>query len=386
MTTPIFITGFENGVATLTTNGGGLWDTVSGTALSVQNTIKRTGSYALRINPSATTSYTGKTITGSPTTVVFSCYMYFTTIPNIDCELIRIDVASGWNHTFTVHQGKFAVYNGSFTDGSTINTGEWYLVEMRGNSSANPNTTEWRINGTPQTTINTSQAATTISGIRLGTMTSTTGDWYYDDLVVSATSGDYPIGSEAICLIKPDADGTHDNAANCIEDNDGNDVGAVTAYDHINSTPPDASVYLRVGTASAGKYGETTLSNMTAGGVPIGAMGYICYTSATTTANNAGAVIMDSTNEREIWGKTGTYQDYSDGSTSNLYYKSAIITVASISEANVNALKFRFISGDDANPDPYLIDAWAEIAYSISTTKAPPPFQKRTPYAWRKKL
>ena len=368
MTTPTWIAGFEHGVATPVTSGGGLCDALVG-GVTVSTDVANSGTYSLKIAMAAATAYLGRTVSG--TLLVGRFYFRVSSWPDATVDLMAVTVAAGSSPRFrlevTTHTLFASMGSGSGRQdyGTAIALDTWYRIDFRINVAATNNSTiDWQVNGAAQTQSLFAQTDTTLSVCRMGSSTAATGTFYIDDVILSATTGDYPIGPGATCLIKPDADGTHVNAANCIEYDDGTDVG--TAWSRINSIPPDITQYLRVGTASAGKYAETTLGDMTAGKTPLGVMGCIAYTSATTSANNAGAVIMDGANERTIWGATGAYSDYSDGSTAALFYRSAIITVASISEANVNALKFRFISGDDANPDPYLIDVWAEVAYATA--------------------
>ena len=93
MTTPVWLTGFEYGVATPTTNGGGLFNTITGSP-SIQSATKNSGSYALRLNPSSAIYTVFKNL-ASPTIVVGRLYFRFASWSGVDNELVYVPVAAG---------------------------------------------------------------------------------------------------------------------------------------------------------------------------------------------------------------------------------------------------------------------------------------------------
>lgn len=372
----LFVTAFP--IPVTSTNGGGLWDNATGTITFGTANARASGSW-VQLAGSASIARAGKNFSSAVNGLTLSMYFKITSMPTTTTNLLMLNATDGVSAAFRYNQtnNRFAmiVVGGTEVDITTITptTNQWYRLDMTATWNANPHTVDWSIDGTagPQATF--ASAASTLTNFRLGNNDAKTWTAQYTDLIITNDTGDYPIGEHNTDLLYPSADGTHDNAANCIEYEDGTDVG--TAYDRINtvSTPntsPSATTYLRVATASAGKYVEVALSDLPAGAFPIGVRAFIAYTSETTTANNAGAVIMDGATERAIKGSTGSYVDWSDGSTANLYYASADIALASMDKTSVDAMTFRFISGDDASPDPYLIDMWAEVAYSLAQSNS----------------
>ena len=209
MPTPIWITGFEYGLATPTTNGGGLAGIISG-APTIQSTIKRTGSYALKITPAGASTYLMRLL--SSNIVVGRFYIYFSAWPDVTCNILVNTTSIGSNAKFRLDpaDNKMAVNIGGANTKSTnaLVLDTWYCVDYRVNETANPNTIEWQIDGVAQTTHSYAQAADTMVGTLLGDDTAQTGaTFYFDDVILSLTTADYPIGAGAVIGFRPDAGG-----------------------------------------------------------------------------------------------------------------------------------------------------------------------------------
>jgi hypothetical protein len=388
MPTLVDVYGFEDGISTLSTNGGGLWDSITGTP-TVQSSVKRTGGYALEVSPSAGEERCGRDFSAANIAVA-AFYVYFNALPSADSELAFFVCTGDTNRGalwFDNASGKFgAQFDGGGTrqtGGDVISTGTWYRIDMRCTYNTNPRTLDWQVNGTAMTQATKAQAGSTNSGWRFGTGTTPqTYQCYYDDAVISVTTGDYPIGALAVDRLSPDSDGTHVAGTNIMENQAGEDIGVVTAYNLINSNPPSATAYIQQLANGTGNYAEVNFADISSSRSGIhGAMAYLAYTSATTTTNKGAIEISKdswSTNT-VLWGDIGgTTSDYSDGSTSNLFFKSVIVSGVT-DDTTVNALKARMGGSDDAAPDPYWIDVWVEVAYiPAAASKSPPVFQKRT--------
>lgn len=374
MTTPVVITGFEGWPAAPTTNGTGLATSVVGT-VSVVTTYAHTGSKSLRVNPAAGTAYV-RLRTGIAGEQIGVCrvYVMFQSLPPTGsiAPIIDMDQATGKASVGVNGNGKWYAWVGNGTTitdtvGPTI--GVWYRVDARANLSGNPNVLDWQIDGVDKPQASSAIAAEDILGLYVGSASTTTADYYIDDVVYSLTSGDYPIGPGGTERLAPSSDGTHNAGTNTMEDQAGNDVGAVTAYDKLNSDPPDATTYIRQATIGTGNYAEVNLGDISAShSAIIGVQARLAYTSATTSTNK-GATIISKDNfssQTDIWGNPTTRADMSDGATNNLYFKSVIVSGA-VDDTTVNALKVRLGYSDDVTPNPYWVDIWAEVAYTTSS-------------------
>lgn len=377
MTTPFWLTGFEYGVNP-NANGGGLATAASGTPTLVTSPV-HTGTYALRlIGDNTTAQYVRKNHTASLQIAVARTYIRIPTggLPTTAGVLLH------WRTTGAVlcglqilpSTGEVKGFVSGTTAGSkTLNLDQWYYVDMRINITTSTWTLDWSVDGVAQTQVTLGSQSTTdsLSAYYMGTLVAAnTYTIYFDDTVLSETSADFPIGAGGTEVLVPTSDGTNNAGTNIIEDNAGTDIGVTPAYDKINSIPISSTTYVRQAATGTGNYAEVNFGDITAthSGI-IGAQGLLAYTSATTTANRGATIISKdsfSTNT-EIWGNPTTTQDYSDGSTSNLFYRSAILVDVN-DDTTVNALKARIGYSGDANPNPYWIDLVVEVAYNISSS------------------
>lgn len=376
MTTPILIAGFENGVATPTVNGGGLYNTVNGSP-TVGASYKKTGAYGLQINPSATTEYVSWDIATGTKMVVGRVYVYFVSLPSgadgrvISCysahggAIIGVDTTGKW----------FCEISGGTrqTAASGPSTSQWYMVEFKFDTTSNPHLADWKIDTVSKTQATSANAAEDLSAFRAGTTLATTMEVWYDDLVLSATSGDYPIGPGGTEVLVPSSNGSLLNTNGYLQDAGGVaiDLPGNPCNTDLDDIPPSASAYVLQTTAASTYMAANDMSNISAShsGI-IGAMAFLAYTSAATQANTAACMASKDafSTETVIWGDEATPADYSDGSTSNLYYKSAIVSGV-VDDTTANALQIEIGHSGDATPDPYWIDTWIELAYKVSTVQ-----------------
>lgn len=373
MTTPVFITGFEHGLATLVTSGGGLCTSITGTGMSVQGTTKNTGNYALKclVSGTAATSYLGWTHTQA--IVVGRFYFRFATAPSAITEIFRENITAGngprilFDPSDSRVYGMFSTTTGPKSAPLSANT--WYCIDFKFDVSTGTSTLDIKVNGTANGQLTYTQAATTMSGARMGFYTAVTGEVYYDDYVLSFTAADYPIGPGGTQLLTPTGDGTHNVPLGTMQNQAGADINGSTilATPLVNSVPMgDTTAYIQQAALDTTAYADVAFSDITATHSSIiGAMGLLAYKSASTTANNGGCIISKDSfsTSTTIWGAPGALSDYSESSN---FWKSAIIDGA-INDTTINALRARMGYSGDATPDPYWIDIGVEVAYAISS-------------------
>jgi len=370
MTTPVLITGYEYGVATLTANGGGLVNTINGSGMSVQSSIKYSGSYALKTV--AASSYGWLTYTlSTPTHITAHVRVYFATLFSSSGAVIYPSITAGTTISVRYNQatGYFSLYNGStYVDTNVApTTGTWYLIQADWDCATGTTTGKLKINGGGEYTHSISQTATTFTNINVGIgSTMTSGEVYHDDLIVSTTSGDYPIPSSAVVGLSPTSDGTHTNTANTVEFQDGTDIVQATtdAYTAVNSVPiGDATKYIRQA-ATGAYYAElkftTDKTNI------IGAIALLAYKAAGTSADTGACYWIDEDAvQTTIWGNPTTRADYSESSN---FYKRAVlpVTAGGWDAAAIIAGKIRCGNSNDVTPNPYWLDLMIELAYQLA--------------------
>lgn len=204
----LFTSGFElNSLV-----GGVEYDTITGTVSIITTTI-RSGTYALKANPSATTGNVLKQVyTANQSTQIGYLRVYInvsvrpTTNPVGICSFT---VIGGSNRAIVLMQndGTLVLRNstnvqiGSASSAVALNT--WNYVELKADSSTNPGTFEARLNGVVFASGNDSAGANTFACIKVGNSTANeTYTMFFDDVAMNdnttSTDNSYPDASVAL--------------------------------------------------------------------------------------------------------------------------------------------------------------------------------------------
>lgn len=213
---PINLTGFEVGNAT---------DGVLAGTSSIQTGTKRSGAYALRVNPVTTGSGSfrigcpgadGVNAACSAATTFVRFYINFATIPASASEEIAQAADSSistlkWALRIT-SGGKLAIYNTSnslvATGATTLTTGTWYQIVVQSTTSASASAYSVTLNGTSELSGTMTQSSSNTGFVFFGKTAdrnSQTVDYYYDDILIDNASS--PLGGANVPLI-PDANGS----------------------------------------------------------------------------------------------------------------------------------------------------------------------------------
>jgi hypothetical protein len=179
-----------------------------------------------------------------------------------------------------IYPGMYSELGAAFAFGSAgvaVVTGQWYLVDIKVENNGSRTTVDVEINGASLAQLS-SGVSSTLQQESIGSFGTVTGTWYYDDIVVSATGADYPIGSHYIKPYVPTADGTHNVAgANQFErGTTGVDITNATtdAFELVNEVPLDTSTpsiddYIAaIAPASSSDYVETIFGPVTGDTAP----------------------------------------------------------------------------------------------------------------------
>lgn len=234
------ICGFETGDASeaLATSG----------TLSVQGTTKRNGSYALKLNPTAASSYflvgalsaNGTATVLNGTNAYSTAYLNIGTMPSADVDILTYNNGNSVCRVVLTTTGtlKLQYQNSGFvwTDvgspSAALSTGTWYRIDF---SVTNSNTSGSQGCGLvlDGTTIGTGTNLTfvgpgTLNYLYLGNaIISTTYVAYFDDIAVSDSA--YP-GVGQVNILKPNATGFYTGWAD----------GAGTAPTNVAEVPHDS--------------------------------------------------------------------------------------------------------------------------------------------------
>lgn len=231
---PIFVYGAENG--SLGTSTGGIWDTYTGSP-SVDGTVKRTGNYSLKIPSSS--SFVQENVNANLAVARFA-FEVTGSLPSSNVTIAQFNPTSGGGSTAavalngTTHQ-LGAQIGGTFVWNSTVvSAGTWYEVEAKVNMSSSPRTMDMSVGGVANaSTASATATPATVASFQLGG--SYPNAAYYDDVLLSSTASDWPVGDGGIYALSPDGMSTHNNPTKFVND-DGTAIGAST-YTRLNEIP-----------------------------------------------------------------------------------------------------------------------------------------------------
>lgn len=224
----------------------------SGT-MSVQSVIKHSGTYALRINPTAAVARwqmqkpnaSGNTSSLALSTGYYSVWFYAASLPGVTTKFFDIDQTASANCLVGLELtagGVINLYYCNSTDVKTtigsstaISAGTWNQVEIKtvNLGTKGSSTVEFRLNGSVIATgvnLSVSSLASPLAEFARGgasSVTSWTGDFYYDDISISDSA--YP-GVNQVNILKPKATGTTSNWTN----------GAGTSPTNVAEIPHDS--------------------------------------------------------------------------------------------------------------------------------------------------
>lgn len=374
MATPIWLEGWEHGV--LSTSGAGIVNSITGTVgtnIAVTADAKRTGNYGLRVYPSTSTAvHATRNIPAGNRCIVGRFYFKLpATLPTADHVIVRQMTAVQqliFSYNYNSGSPRFAMIVNASTPQyfSGVAADTWYRLDWRFDASTGTSTIDWQIDGVAQTQCTRTVAAADIIGCNLGITTAAVGNIYYDDVILSATSGDYPLGAGEIVGLYPSGAGTSNLDTN-IEDDGSVDVNDSSnpANVELDEDPLGSGTdYIKQIGGTSALYAAVAFADTTESTI-VGASAFEAYTSGAASANSASARIYD-----EDGTETAIFTG--DMSETTTFYKSVILPAPSggWDQSAVNALQGRVGYATDYSPIPYFQGLMIQVAYVASTAIA----------------
>lgn len=364
----------------------------NGATVNTNLSFVRSGARSVYVNANAQILSTNIT---STFVVVTRFYVYFNTLPTGNTFLSSPSIGSSRSGV-AFKQSDSKLYAGTESGGVlttgatgvTVTTGVWYMVDCRIDRTNNPWLIDVNINGASCSQRSATITAAAITQMNFGCNSGVvvTPDHYIDDAIISATSGDFPIGAGYVNHFVPASDGTHSGltTSDFGRTLTGTDIlnSTTTAYqllddvplesgasvDWINMLAPVASSYVEcVFGPASGISTPTTAPRMVSIVIGLHAAG--------TGAYNAEWLIND------------------NGTTTSIFTASAVAGVTSVAykfldladppsaasawtlsgNGNFNNLRVRFgpTASVDANPDVYFDCAMAEAEFEEVAAATP---------------
>jgi hypothetical protein len=343
--------------------------------VSRDTTTFRSGLSSMRFNASASAPYNNNFGVTAASVNVGRIYLRFATLPNTNIPLICSTTGSEgvWYDT-----SEAKIYCGTASEtygasGVSVTTGVWYRIDWKFNYSANPWTLDAQVDGTALGQKTNAVAATTATMALGAGSPNWTGDLYYDDLIQSNTSGDYPLGTygDYIKSYIPNADGAHNVAgANDFERSaTGTDItnATTTAYQLIDDRPLSTAVtdYIKaIAPPNSTDYVEWTYEDSAESVAPDFVEAIVVMHSASSGTNNASVTLREhagATSANIVSGNIGIV------GTTVTSYRAGFATVPGTANAwtdtYFDALRSRFLTSDAA-PDPHIESAMLEAVFT----------------------
>jgi hypothetical protein len=388
----VALTGFEFGTtAGIATGNAGntIFDGVTGTLgtdLQVISGAAHTGGYGLRV------ALTGKclfwntnTLGAAKTALVVSLWFRLSTNPTTDTDIISMDTAASTDRAGFFYQastGKLAAWIAGATNqlsAATVNDGAWHLLQWKFDVSGTQ-TTSWSLDGVGGTAVSGGTASTT-ARLSIGNRSAGTGVCDYDDIVVSSTVGDYPLGRHHVEVLTVDPAGTVTATTGADFDTftaNGTLAGgfvAATARAAVAERPPTVGVtadgLVQIVT-SATDYVELPMTTYGLGsgelvsGIRMLAAGW--ENSASSTVPTIGFRSFNGVLETVLFAAANPA--FTNSTTTPAWVAKMLTTVDVDTQAELDALTFRVGFSTGASPAIGIHAIYAELAVLV---KAAPP-------------
>ncbi len=208
----VFCCGFECGQIG---SVGQHWNSTGTHAATISTSTIRTGLRSLRANPTAqTTAIITPSVLGSSTLISLRCYVYFATLPTSAqgwVSLIKTTQSGGASYNTITQQIVSAFGNTLGATGVTVVTGQWYRIDVKIDSSANPHLIDVSVDGVACSQVSFALGTQVNSTLEIlgQSISNWTGDVFIDDIVATNNTADYPIGAGTVRHFVPTSDGTH---------------------------------------------------------------------------------------------------------------------------------------------------------------------------------
>jgi hypothetical protein len=367
--TPVYLTGFEwPGVSSIVNTGTGLCASTTASPPVVEAGSARTGSYGMRCNCSGAAKSMRVTVTAG--LAVTRVYIRIDTLPSADAGILQL--GAGANPCIvrvrTTGAIRATVTGGTTVDSAVLGSG-WHRIDAAMDTTGATHTCDLWVDGVHigQASVGGS-AADTDTTLDIGVISAVTCDFSFDDLYVSSTLVDAPIGPGRVVGIFPSGAADHQSITTT-EWQTTSDFSAFTNFTGANETTSAPLIDdltagtdgIRLNAGAGGQAGNARWSfadpSPDPNVAPIGVRGIVVHQDASSGTNNITERILLS------------------GSTSNIFsgnpaaaweYRAALFTTdpggGAWSAQDIRDLQFE-IDSTDTNPAVWFGGVVVEVDY-----------------------
>lgn len=402
MTTPVFCCGVECGQQASISGVGQHW-TLNGTG-SISTGTVRNGARSLRLNPTAGLADSATPALTSSSLWVARVAIRFTTLPGANADLITIGDGVVGGVAFKQSDSSLypcSVSGGVITFGAggfAVTTGAWYVVDLKYDGTAN--TMDVQVNATPLTQHSNAALTGARTVIHLGnTIATGTYDVFFDDILVSQTSADYPIGDGYVNHFVPTSDGTHTATTTTIVKGTiaaptagGNVAGSTDVFNWVNGVPllggaTDNTRLVNHQTAASTLYAEVIFGPAPGISTPTTgprAVEVITADREATTATGDFSVKLNDNGTESVVIARGVVAGVITDRYATKQFATAPSTGVAWTSTRFNALRVRFGYASDATPDQYWRGVMVEAEFAAVAAAVRPAQNSDfpTPVGW----
>ena len=191
--TPVWLTGYEEGVANASTLGGAIayaTGTAPAPCIIVSGTIAHSGDYCLKaVNTGVSgTNFISQDLPGTPTLVVGRFYFMWTILPSSPVTINRTYISVGSTPRIKFDPSDKKIYPQHVGAGTKVNlalaSGTWYRVDFRAECLSGTNWCEVMVDGVTGGWSTYDQDGSYFTGVNAGwSDILATGTGYWDDYV-----------------------------------------------------------------------------------------------------------------------------------------------------------------------------------------------------------
>jgi len=250
---------------------------------------------------------------------------------------LKLTLQSASGNTTTVAASQVAV------------AGAWHVIELAYDVSGATHAAQWRIDGVEQDAASVAAAgAEYLYRVELGTNTSDRFVANYDDVILTTSAGDYPLGDGRVNMLKPNGMGKSAGASN-LRDDDGTAVDA-TSWTRLDEIPMISTTdFIQQTKASSSSYAEIAFEDTAATCIRAVRAYYTTHSAATNNASHAKLSVFDGSREMVVYNG-----DWAANVAVSRDYSNSLTPAGSWSQSAVNGLVARFGYSVDVKPVPIL--------------------------------
>lgn len=227
--------------------------------------------------------------------------------------------------------------------------GAWHVIDLAYDVSSATHGARWRIDGVEQEAASVAAAgAEYLYRVELGTNTSDRFVANYDDVMLTTSAGDYPLGDGRVQVLKPNGMGKSAGAAN-LRDDDGSPIDALS-WTRLDEIPATSTLdFIQQVKASSTSYAEITFEDTAAMCIRAVRAYFTTHSEATNNPSNAKLSVFDGAREMVV--DSG---DWAANVAVSRDYSNSLMPASRWSQAAVNGLVARFGYATDVKPVPIL--------------------------------